>query len=114
MSTSTAPADTHKAQATAGSTRKARAKRRALPQRALLVQLGTVDAVRERLAAAAKPLSPATARKRASSLQSRVTDTLKGFERRGERTNADLQRQVKQTRSRVERQLRRGRAKAGV
>jgi hypothetical protein len=85
-----------------------------LPQRALLVQLGTADAVRERVATAAKPLTPAEARKRASSLRARVADTLSGFERRGERTNADLTRQVKRARSRVERQLRRGRARTGV
>jgi predicted house-cleaning NTP pyrophosphatase (Maf/HAM1 superfamily) len=114
MSTPTTPEETPRAQARATASRKPRAKRRPLPQRALLVQLGTVDAVRERLATATKPLRPAEARERVSSLRARVADTLSGFERRGERTNADLQRQVKHARTGVERQLRRGRARAGV
>jgi hypothetical protein len=92
------------------SARRARAKHRPLPQRALLVELGTAAAMREGLATATKPLThPADLRHDISRMRARVTDGLTRLERRGERANTELKREAKRARTRVRQEARRRR-----
>jgi hypothetical protein len=111
MSTTTAPPRVPAPARVRGRTRlpeQRESPKRSLPARALLVELGTADALRDSLRTATTPLRhPAEVRRSIAEAGTGMIERLRRLEGRGERASAKLQREVTHTRERVNHEVRR-------